>query len=246
MLATKGNNMGRPLAARGFNLNANAETTDPHIDAFLAAAHRRKYPAKSTLIYAGDKSDSIYYVLKGSVTVLVEDHSGREIIVAYLNKGDFFGEMSLLNEKPRTATATALDEVKALELDWETFKRRIKKYNVIAIHMIQTLSQRLADTLHVVDNLFRPDASSRIVRELTEIIDQETQIVGGKDCTVSIEVDVDELHRITGLEIETVQQELEKLGQLNLLKQSDDGLQVPSVKALHAYLKKLESLQMVL
>ncbi|MET0660509.1 MAG: transcriptional regulator Crp, partial [Steroidobacteraceae bacterium] len=42
-----------------------------HLEAFLAAAHRRKYPAKSTLIYAGDKSDSIYYIMKGSVTVLV-------------------------------------------------------------------------------------------------------------------------------------------------------------------------------
>ena len=92
MLASKSNHMGRPLTAKGFQMNVNAEANNTHLDAFLAAAHRRKYPAKSTLIYAGDKSDSIYYILKGSVTVLVEDESGREIIVAYLNKGDFFGE----------------------------------------------------------------------------------------------------------------------------------------------------------
>ena len=52
----------RPLAA-GFAMSANAQSEDTsHLDAFLAAAHRRKYPAKSTLIYAGDKSDSIYYI----------------------------------------------------------------------------------------------------------------------------------------------------------------------------------------
>ena len=99
MLANKNSQfsgMGKPLTAKGFNPNAGQE--DTHLDAFLAAAHRRKYPAKSTLIYAGDKSDSIYYILKGSVTVLVEDESGREIIVAYLNKGDFFGEMPLFTE----------------------------------------------------------------------------------------------------------------------------------------------------
>ena len=48
----------RPLAAKGFQMNTPEQET--HLDSFLAAAHRRKYPAKSTLIYAGDKSDSIY------------------------------------------------------------------------------------------------------------------------------------------------------------------------------------------
>ena len=96
----------RPLAAKGFQMNTPEQET--HLDSFLAAAHRRKYPAKSTLIYAGDKSDSIYYILKGSVTVLVEDESGREIIVAYLNKGDFFGEMPLFTEDtPRSAWVKA-------------------------------------------------------------------------------------------------------------------------------------------
>src|SRR5262245_63327868 len=89
----------RPPLGKGLPNNDNGNVQEnPHLEAFLTAAHRRKYPAKSTLIYAGDKSDSIYYILKGSVTVLVEDESGREIIVAYLNKGDFFGEMPLFLE----------------------------------------------------------------------------------------------------------------------------------------------------
>ena len=118
MLAARSNNTGgRPLTARGFRMNPNSEGTAAHLDAFLAAAHRRKYPAKSTLIYAGDKSDSIYYILKGSVTVLVEDESGREIIVAYLNKGDFFGEMPLFTEgTPCSACVKAKIEGEDAEL----------------------------------------------------------------------------------------------------------------------------------
>src|SRR3954464_4805051 len=94
----------RPVA-RGYPANmANTDSSEnSHLEAFLAAAHRRKYPAKSTLIYAGAKSDSIYYIMKGSVTVLVEDESGREIIVAYLNKGDFFGGMPLFFEESSCA-----------------------------------------------------------------------------------------------------------------------------------------------
>ena len=45
----------------------------PNLDQFLANCHRRKYPAKSTIIYAGDESDALYYILKGSVTVMIED-----------------------------------------------------------------------------------------------------------------------------------------------------------------------------
>ena len=118
MLAAKNNQGGfsakRPLTARGFQQPTNQENS--HLDAFLAAAHRRKYPAKSTLIYAGDKSDSIYYILKGSVTVLVEDESGREIIVSYLNKGDFFGDMPLfMEDAPRSAWVKAKLRSKSLK-----------------------------------------------------------------------------------------------------------------------------------
>ena len=66
----------------------------PHIDnvdTFLSHCHRRQYSPKSTLIHAGDKSDRLYYIIRGSVSVIVEDDEGREIIVAYLNDGDFFG-----------------------------------------------------------------------------------------------------------------------------------------------------------
>ena len=62
---------------------------DQHLDVFLQHCHRRRYPAKSTLIYAGDKAESLFFILKGSVTVLIEDDDGREMIIAYLNKGDF-------------------------------------------------------------------------------------------------------------------------------------------------------------
>ena len=104
----------RPMVARALQAN---QPENAHLDAFLTASHRRKYLAKSTLIYAGDKSDSIYYVLKGAVTVLVEDESGCEIIVAYLNKGDFFGKMPLcVEDTPRLAWVKAKTECELTRL----------------------------------------------------------------------------------------------------------------------------------
>ncbi len=71
------------------------QVINPTIERFLQHCHRRRYPAKSVIIYADDVPDSLYYIIEGSVTVLIEDDDGHEIVLAYLNAGDFFGEMGL-------------------------------------------------------------------------------------------------------------------------------------------------------
>ena len=63
------------------------------LDSFLRSSHRRQYPAKTTIIHHGDVPETLYYIVDGSVSVVIEDDDGREIVLAYLNAGDFFGEM---------------------------------------------------------------------------------------------------------------------------------------------------------
>ena len=79
----------------------------PNLDNFLDQCHRRKYPARSTMIYAGDASDTLYFIIAGSVSVVIEDDEGREMVVAYLNAGDFFGEMGLFEDRPVRSAWTA-------------------------------------------------------------------------------------------------------------------------------------------
>jgi len=62
------------------------------LQTFLRHSHRRQYANKTTIIHHGDQPETLYYIVEGSVSVLVEDDDGREIILAYLNKGDFFGD----------------------------------------------------------------------------------------------------------------------------------------------------------
>ena len=95
------------------------------VDAFLTHCHRRRYPAKSIIIYAGDTSDALYYIISGSVTVLIEDSEGREMIVAYLNAGDFFGEMGLFEDpntnSPRSAWVRAKGPCEVAEISYTKF-----------------------------------------------------------------------------------------------------------------------------
>ena len=75
-----------------------------NLDIFLSKCHRRRYPSKSTIIYAGDKADVLYYIVKGTVSVLVEEQKdNKEMVITYLHAGDFFGEMGLFEDGVRSA-----------------------------------------------------------------------------------------------------------------------------------------------
>ncbi|PTT62016.1 transcriptional regulator Crp, partial [Pseudomonas sp. HMWF007] len=69
-----------------------------NLDKLLMHCQRRRHAAKSNIICAGDRSDTLYFIIKGSVTILIEDDDGREMIIAYLNAGDFFGELGLFEQ----------------------------------------------------------------------------------------------------------------------------------------------------
>ena len=79
------------------------------LDNFLSQCHRKSYPNRSTIIYEGDKCDILYYIIKGSVSAVLEDDDGKEVIIAYLNPGDFFGEMGCSSDRKKEAPGAEPD-----------------------------------------------------------------------------------------------------------------------------------------
>ena len=77
----------------------------PAINRFLSYCRIRTVPSKTVVIHAGDLPDVLYYIISGSVEVMVEDEEGNEMVLAYLNKGQFFGEMGLFHESPTPTTS---------------------------------------------------------------------------------------------------------------------------------------------
>ncbi|MGB1062338.1 MAG: cyclic nucleotide-binding domain-containing protein, partial [Ketobacter sp.] len=126
----------------------------PDTEHFLAHCHRRKYPAKSTLIYAGDDSDALYYIIKGTVMVVIEDDDGREMIMAYLNEGDFFGEMGLFDEAAgRSAWIRAKTECEVAEISYTKFKQLAKEDADILFAVSAQIAGRLRATTRKVGDL---------------------------------------------------------------------------------------------
>ena len=78
---------------------------DPVVEWFLTQCHVHRYPAKYTLIHAGEKAESLYYIVSGSVSVFVKDDEHKEMLLTNLGQGEFLGEISLFEEKLQTRTA---------------------------------------------------------------------------------------------------------------------------------------------
>lgn len=187
-----------------------------NLDGFLAAAHRRKYPAKSTIIYAGDKSDSLYYIIKGSVTVLIEDDNGKEIIVAYLNRGDFFGEMPLfMEEEPRTAWVKARSECEVAELSYPKFKELAERDASLLYAVGGQMAERLQKTTQKVGDLAFLDVTGRVARTLLELAKQPDAMTHPDG--MQIKITRQEIGRIVGCSREMVGRVLKTLAEGGLV-----------------------------
>ena len=107
------------------------------------------------------------------MTVLVEDESGREIIVSYLNKGDFFGEMPLfLEDHPRSAWVKAKTECEVAELSYAKFKELAERHTELLYSVGRQLAERLRKTTQKVSDLAFLDVTGRVARTLLDLTRQ--------------------------------------------------------------------------
>ena len=88
---------------------------------------RKSHPRNSTIIAAGDPTDALYIVISGRLKVMMSDDEGREVILAILNQGEFFGEMGLIDEAPRSATVIAIEPCELLTINKLDFKKCLQE-----------------------------------------------------------------------------------------------------------------------
>jgi CRP/FNR family cyclic AMP-dependent transcriptional regulator len=150
----------------------------PWLAAFISHCHTKRYDKNVELIHQGVPADSLYYLVEGSVSAIIEDEDQREIVLAYLNKGDFIGEMGLFSPEPtrsvmvRTRSQCRVAEIayKRLERLMDNELRPHTKDLLFAIGL--QLSQRLRETSQKVGHLALLDVTGRIARTLLDLCRQ--------------------------------------------------------------------------
>ena len=119
----------------------------PAINRFLNYCRVRTVPAKTVMIHAGDLPDVMYYIVSGSVEVMIDDEDGNEIVLAYLNKGQFFGEMGLFYGQPtRSAWVRTRAESKIAEMTYPRFRQIASESPGLIFELATQLAARLDRT----------------------------------------------------------------------------------------------------
>jgi CRP/FNR family cyclic AMP-dependent transcriptional regulator len=143
------------------------------IQELLPHCHRRRFPAKAAIIRQGDPAGELYYIIGGSVTVLLEDDKGHEIVLAYLNPGDFFGEIGLFNEDAnRTALVRARTECEIAQISYNKLRSMTELYPVLIMAMTSQLARRLRNTNRKLGDLAFMDVYGRVARTLLDLCEQ--------------------------------------------------------------------------
>ena len=147
------------------------------VERFLAHGNRRRYPSKTTIIYAGDRADMLHYVVKGTVCVLIEDKKdSKEMIVAYLNPGEFFGEMGLFEDGLRSAWIRAKTDCEISEISYAKFTDLYRQHPQFLLSLTKQIAGRLRKTTQSASNLAFLDVTARLAGALTDLSNQPTAI----------------------------------------------------------------------
>lgn len=192
-----------------------AKSQPEYLSRLLTFCHTRKYPPKADIIRPGDPADVLSYILEGSVAVMMEDEEGRELILTYLNKGDFVGEMGVFIHSAnrsamiRTRTACLIAEISYAKLE-HLLATDLKDYAIAIIHaMGRQLATRLIETSRKVSHLAFYDVTGRIARTLLDLCKQPDAMTHPEG--MQIKITRQDLGRIVGCSREMVGRILKKL-----------------------------------
>ncbi len=190
-----------------------------NIDKILEHCHKRHYASKSTIIFAGDRCESLFFILQGSVTILIEDDDGKEMIIAYLNQGDFFGEMGLFSctggEQERSAWVRAKTACEVAEISYTKFRELSEKDPDMLYVLGNQLADRLRSTTRKVGDLVFLDVTGRVARTLLDLC-KEPDAMTHPD-GMQIKVTRQEIGRIVGCSREMVGRVLKNLEEQGLV-----------------------------
>jgi CRP/FNR family transcriptional regulator, cyclic AMP receptor protein len=196
---------------------------------FLEQCHRRQYPAKSTIIRQGDPSHDLFYIVRGSVTVMLEDEEGRELVLAYLNAGDFFGEIGLFNEHVnRSALVRAKNTCEIAQISYERLKGMSTVFPDLLFAISSQLATRLRKMNRKIGDLAFMDVSGRVARSLLDLC-REPDAMTHPD-GMQIRVTRQELGRIVGCSREMVGRVLKNLEEQHLISVSGKTIVVFGVR----------------
>src|SRR5258706_16242319 len=119
--------------------------TEDQLRLLATAVNRRNVPRGTVVIVEGDPTDSLYIIISGRLKVMMSDAEGKEVILAMLGPGEYFGEMGLIDDEPRSATVVAIEPCELLYIAKRDFKKCLAENFDMAMAVMRGLVRRLRE-----------------------------------------------------------------------------------------------------
>jgi len=197
----------------------------------MFAKFGKHFPTGTVLFREGDRGEEMFILQSGKVKISKKIR-GVEKTLATLEKGEFFGEMAILNDKPRSASAETIEDCEMLVIDRKTFEVLLRSNVEIAIRFIKRLADRLRETNDQMEALMIRDNTSRLLNILAKLVREKKG---------AISISIEELAGMAGIEAEQAKLILEKLGSVRILTLgADEHVSIANQEQVDRLLRYLE------
>ena len=142
---------------------------DDQLRMLVTVVTRRSAPRASLIMAAGDPTDSLYIVISGRLKVMMGDAEGKEVILSIIGPGEFFGEMGLIDDSPRSASVVAIEPCELLSLSRRDFKKCMAENFEMTITVMKGLVRRLREADRKIGSLALLDVYGRVARLLLDM-----------------------------------------------------------------------------
>ncbi len=193
--------------------------SDEVLGAVARVAMMRRYPRGQSVVRAGDRTDYVYFVLTGSLKVVVSDEDGREVILSILGQSEVFGEMGIFGEQPRSASVVAVMPSDLVMIAKQDFRQIMQDNFDVAWRIMSSLAERLRNADRKIESLALMDVYGRVARLLLEM----SEDVAGEMVVVR-KISKQDIAKMIGASREMVSRVMKDLGQQGLIEETAQGI----------------------
>ncbi|MEO1251421.1 MAG: Crp/Fnr family transcriptional regulator [Pseudomonadota bacterium] len=163
-----------------------AALSDDQLEGLLSAARATVFSSRKQIFAQGDESDCLYIILSGRIKISVYSDAGKETVLAFIGENEILGEMGVFDGGARSASATTLDETRAMRLSRQDIVNFLKDNPSVALHIIAALSQRLRETNKHLEDIATLPGAPRLARALLRL----SELYGSDQEDGSVRIDI--------------------------------------------------------
>lgn len=208
----------------------------PEVEKLAALTTRKHFPSGTAIFFQDDPSDSLYVVLSGSAKVFRTSEDGRDRILMILRPGDAFGELAMIEGRPRSATVQTLEDTEMLVLSRKEFEAFARANGDFLWKLLQSMAERLRKINEDVLDLSFKDVPYRVLRLLSQLVARHGES-GPDGWRIKMPLSVRDLSSMVGSNTETVGRLLDRYERDGLVRRKGPNWVIPDKGALTSALE---------